>query len=148
MIYSEMEAATKPNMTFSLTMRKLLDVHTAAQAEINARFQEIFLRHRGIAFAGRKDQHFNELWTPDSAASNYEFSGYEINNGDVVLHGMEQNAGYIYRISISFPMELLDQPSAIDSHFEQQSRYLRDRKEPSAYELGDDSKVSDDPCLL
>ena len=53
MIYPEMEAARKPNMTFSLTMRKLLDVHTAAQAEINARFQEIFLRHRGIAFAGR-----------------------------------------------------------------------------------------------
>jgi hypothetical protein len=148
MIYSEMEAATKPNMTFSLTMRKLLDVHTAAQTEINARFQEIFLRHRGMAFAGRKDQHFNELWTPDSAASKYEFAGYEINNGDVVLHGMEQSSGYVYRISISFPMELLDQPSAIDSHFEQQSRFLSARRETPAYELGDDSKVSDDPCLL
>ena len=101
-----------------------------------------------MAFAGRKDQHFNELWTPDSAASKYEFAGYEINNGDVVLHGMEQSSGYVYRISISFPMELLDQPSAIDSHFEQQSRFLSARRETPAYELGDDSKVSDDPCLL
>ncbi len=134
-------------MTFSLTMRKLLDVHSAAETALKARFEEIFLRHRGVAFAGRKDHHFNERWTPDTAASGYQFSGYEINNGDVVLHGLEQNAGYMYRISISFPLDLLDELSAIDAHFEQQSKYLRDSRE-SPYELGDDSKVSDDPCLL
>jgi hypothetical protein len=134
-------------MTFSLTMRKLLDVHTAAEAELKARFEEIFLRHRGVAFAGRRDHHFNERWTPDSAASGYQFSGYEINNGDVVLHGEEHNAGYLYRISISFPLGLLDQMSAIDAHFEQQSKCLRDSKE-LPYELGDDSKVSEDPFLL
>ena len=116
-------------MTFSLTMRKLLDVHSAAETALRARFEEIFLRHRGVAFAGRRDHHFNERWTPDSAASGYQFSGYEINNGDVVLHGMEQNAGYTYRISISFPLDLLDQLSAIDAHFEQQSKYLRDSRE-------------------
>jgi hypothetical protein len=128
-------------------MRKLLDVHTAAETALNARFEEIFLRHRGVAFAGRRDHHFNERWTPDTAAAGYQFSGYEISNGDVVLHGMEQNAGYTYRISISFPLDLLDQLSAIDAYFEQQSKSLRDSREP-AYELGDDSKVSDDPCLL
>jgi hypothetical protein len=134
-------------MTFSVTMRKLLDVHMAAETALNARFEEIFLRHRGVAFAGRRDHHFNERWTPDTAAAGYQFSGYEINNGDVILHGMEQNAGYTYRISISFPLDLLDQLSAIDAYFEQQSKSLRDSREP-AYELGDDSKVSDDPCLL
>jgi hypothetical protein len=134
-------------MTFSLTMRKLLDVHTAAEAELRARFEEIFLRHRGVAFAGRRDHHFNERWTPDTAASGYQFSGYEIANGEVVLHGTEHNGGYMYRISISFPVEFLDQPSAIDAHFEQQSKGLRDSKEPP-YQLGDDSKVSDDPFLL
>jgi len=135
-------------MTFSLTLRKLLDVHTAAETELNSRFEEIFLRHRGVAFAGRKDHHFNERWTPDSAASKYEFDGYEIINSDVVLNGVENNAGYVYRISISFPLALLEQPAAIDAHFEQQIRMLRDRKEPAAFELGNDSKVSDDPCLL
>jgi hypothetical protein len=134
-------------MSYSVTMRKLLDVHTAAETALNARFEEIFLRHRGVAFAGRRDHHFNERWTPDTAAAGYQFSGYEISNGDVVLHGMEQNAGYTYRISISFPLDLLDQLSAIDAYFEQQSKSLRDSREP-AYELGDDSKVSDDPCLL
>jgi hypothetical protein len=146
MIYSH-NWGIEPTMTFSLTMRKLLDVHTAAEVALKARFEEIFLRHRGVAFAGRRDHHFNERWTPDSAAAGYQFSEYEINNDEVVLHGLEQNAGYTYRISISFPLNLLDQLSAIDAHFEQQSKDLRDRRE-APYEFGDDSKVSDDPCLL
>lgn len=148
MRYDRSRQGLTKNMTFSLTLRKLLDVHTAAKTELNSRFEEIFLRHRGVAFAGRKDHHFSERWTPDSAASKYEFSGYEIINSDVVLNGMEQNDGYVYHISISFPLALLEQPAAIDAHFEQQSKLLRDRAEPSTYELGNDSKVSDDPCLL
>lgn len=148
MRYDLSRQGLKKIMTFSLTLRKLLEVHTAAKAELDSRFEEIFLRHRGVAFAGRKDHHFSERWTPDSAASKYEFSGYEIINSDVVLNGMEQNDGYVYHISISFPLALLEQPSAIDAHFEQQSKLLRDRQEPVAYELGSDSKVSDDPCLL
>jgi len=105
---------------------KLLALQTATEAELNLRFGEIFVRHRGVAFAGRQDNLFAEHWTPESAAANYEFSGYEIQNDNVMLHGMEQNAGFVYRIAISFPLELADKASAIDRHFEEQAKHARE----------------------
>jgi len=38
----------------------------------------------------------------------------------MVLHGVENAAGFIYRISISFPVELVDSPAAIESYFQRQ----------------------------
>lgn len=98
---------------------KLLALKNAAEAELNARFAEIFEAHRAIAFMERRDQFFREHWTPELAASSYQFSGFEITATHVVLHGTDVAYGFHYSISISFPGELVDQPAAIKSYFDQ-----------------------------
>lgn len=106
-------------MTLPGETSKLLALRNAAEAELNARFAEIFEAYRAIAFMERRDQFFREHWTPELAASSYRFSGFEISGKQVVLHGTEVAYGFHYRISITFPSELLDEPAAIKSYFEQ-----------------------------
>ena len=116
----------RTGMNLPSRMSKLLTLQAAADSELNVRFREIFMRHRGVAFAGRQDNLFAEHWTPESAAANYQFSGYEIKNDRVTLHGLEQNAGFVYRIAISLPVELVDKPSAIDCYFQKQAKEARE----------------------
>lgn len=105
---------------------RLLNLQKAAESELNARFAEIFRRHRGLAFVPRHDLLFTEHWTPERAAAGYTFSGYEVRNGEVVLYGVENANGFHYRISICFPLELADKPAAIEAYL--MSRYTEARK--------------------
>jgi hypothetical protein len=108
---------------------KLLDLQSAAEAELNARFARIFRRHRGLAFVARHDMLFTEHWTPERAAAGYAYSGYEVHNGEVILYGTESTNGFHYRISISFPVELADKPGEIDAYLKR--RYAEGRKAES-----------------
>jgi hypothetical protein len=108
---------------------KLLDLQSAAEDELNARFARIFKRHRGLAFVARHDMLFTEHWTPERAAAGYSYSGYEVHNGEVVLYGTENANGFHYRISICFPLELADKPAEVDAYLK--VRYAEGRKAQS-----------------
>lgn len=108
---------------------KLLELQQAAEAELHARFNKIFKRHRKLAFVHRQDRLFTEHWTPEVAATGYQFSGYEVRNGHIVLHGQEHSSGFTYRISIEFPQDLADKPAAIDAYFKQQYAEARAKAE-------------------
>lgn len=122
---------------------KLLALKNAAEAELNGRFAEIFEAYRAIAFMERRDQFFREHWTPELAASSYRFSGFEISATQIVLHGTEVAYGFHYTISISFPSELVDQPAAIKSYFEQ--KYAEAAAQPQAAPL--ESKNAPSPFV-
>ncbi|HET9281485.1 MAG TPA: hypothetical protein VFR24_05945 [Candidatus Angelobacter sp.] len=107
-------------MKLLTTTSKLLALQEATNAELRSRLGEIFRRYRGLAFAARNDSLFIEHWTPEIAASGYELDGFEIKGDEMVLHGVENSCGFIYRISISFPLELIDTPSAIEDYFQRQ----------------------------
>lgn len=49
-----------------------------------------------MAFVHRHDLLFTEHWTPERAAAGYSFSGYEVRNGEVVLHGQPATADRLY----------------------------------------------------
>ncbi|HET7872201.1 MAG TPA: hypothetical protein VFL42_06795 [Terriglobales bacterium] len=108
---------------------KLLDLQSAVEDELNARFARIFKRHRGLAFVSRHDMLFTEHWTPERAAAGYTYSGHEVHNGEVVLYGTENANGFHYRISISFPLDLADKSAEIDAYLKR--RYTEARKAES-----------------
>lgn len=99
---------------------KLLALQKSAEAELHARFAQIFTNHRSIAFAHRDDQLFKEHWTPELAASGYQFAGFESRDEQIVLYGVEASCGFTYRISIAFPQDLVDRPGDINAFFERQ----------------------------
>lgn len=105
-------------MRLPTTTSKLLALQEATQAALHARLDEIFRQYRGMAFIGRDDKLFSEHWTPEQAAAGYVFDGFEIKEGNIVLRGSEDACGFVYRISISFPMELIDNASAIEAYFQ------------------------------
>jgi hypothetical protein len=109
---------------------KLLDLQRAAEGELKTRFSGIFNRHRGLAFAHRQDALFVEHWTPERAASGYEFAGYEIRNSQIILYGQESAHGFNYRISIAFPVDLADHPADVDQYFTRQ--YAQAGKAPQS----------------
>lgn len=97
---------------------KLLSLKAAAEAELNSRLGEIFNRYRALAFMDRNDRLFTEHWTPELAAARYQFAQFEIEGDQIVLHGTETSCGFVYRISICFPLEVVDQPGAIKRYFD------------------------------
>ena len=107
-------------MELPSTTSQLLALQEAANAELRARLGEIFKRYRSHAFLGRNDNLFTEHWTPELAAAGYDFEGFEIKGAEIVLHGVENACGFIYRISIAFPLELIDDVAAIDAYFRRQ----------------------------
>jgi hypothetical protein len=107
-------------MKLPSTTSKLLDLQEATNAELRVRLGEIFQRYRGLAFVGRNDNLFTEHWTPEVAASGYDFEGFELKGANIVLHGVENACGFIYRISISLPLELIDDAAAIEAYFQRQ----------------------------
>src|SRR5262249_1634115 len=107
-------------MKLPATTSKLLAMQDAANAELRLRLGKIFKRYRGLASAARSDNLFTEHWTPQEAAAGYEFDAFEIKGSEMVLHGVENSCGFIYRISIRFPLELIDSPAAIENYFQRQ----------------------------
>jgi len=105
-------------MKLPSTTSRLLALQEATNAELRVRLGEIFKRHRSMAFIGRNDNLFTEHWTPEVAAAGYEFEGFEIKGADMVLHGVEHACGFVYRISVAFPLELIDDANAIENYFE------------------------------
>jgi len=119
---SQME---RQGMKLPAITSRLLALQEAANAELRLRLGEVFKRYRGLAFAARSDKLFAEHWTPEVAASGYTFAGFEVRGDEIVLHGMEDAGGFIYRISIAFPLHLIDDPAAIDSYFQRQWSEVR-----------------------
>jgi hypothetical protein len=107
-------------MKLPSTTSRLLALQEATNAELRVRLAGIFQRYRKLAFIGRNDNLFTEHWTPEMAAAGYDFDGFEIKDANIVLHGIENACGFIYRISIAFPLELIDDASAIEAYFQQQ----------------------------
>jgi hypothetical protein len=107
-------------MKLPATTSRLLALQEATNAELRVRLNEIFQRYRSLAFVKRNDNLFTEHWTPEMAAAGYDFDGFEIKGANIVLHGVENACGFIYRISIAFPLELIDDPSAIEADFQRQ----------------------------
>ena len=106
-------------MKLPATTSELLALQEATNAELRVRLAGIFQRYRKLAFIGRNDNLFTEHWTPEIAAAGYDFDGFEIKEATIVLHGVENACGFIYRISIALPLELIDDTSAIEAHFHQ-----------------------------
>lgn len=100
----------RAGMSLPAETSKLLALQKSAEAELHTRFAQIFTSHRSIAFVHRDDQLFKEHWTPELAASGYEFAGFENKGDEIVLYGVETSCGFTYRISIAFPRELVDDP--------------------------------------
>src|SRR5580765_8570697 len=107
-------------MKLPSTTSRLLALQDATNAELCLRLGEVFKRHRSMAFVARNDNLFTEHWTPELAATGYDFERFEIKGTDIVLHGVEIACGFIYRISIAFPLELIDDAGAIEAYFERQ----------------------------
>jgi len=110
----------KRSMKLPATTSKLLALQEATNAELRARLAEIFQRYRKLAFVGRNDNLFTEHWTPEIAAAGYDFDGFEIKGANIVLHGVENACGFIYRINIALPLELIDDAKAIEAYFQRQ----------------------------
>lgn len=107
-------------MKLPATTSKLLALQEATKAELGVRLAGIFQRYRKLAFIGRNDNLFTEHWTPEIAAAGYDFDGFEIKGANIVLHGVENACGFIYRINISLPLEIIDDAAAIEAHFQRQ----------------------------
>lgn len=107
------------DMKLPSTTSRLLALQEATNAELRVRLNEIFRRYRRLAFVKRNDNLFTEHWTPEMASAGYDFDGFEIKDANIVLHGVENACGFIYRISIAFPLELIDDASAIEAYFQQ-----------------------------
>ena len=105
-------------MKRQLTTSQLLALQDATNAELNERLGEIFRQYRSVAFIGRTDQLFTEHWTPKQAAAGYDFERFELKDPDILLHGVEHSAGFVYRISITIPLSIIDHPAAMDEYFE------------------------------
>ena len=108
------------DMKLPSTTSGLLALQEATNAELRVRLNEIFQRYRSLAFIKRNDNLFTEHWTPELAAAGYDFEGFEIKAADIILHGVENTCGFIYRISIGFPLALIDDASAVEAYFQQQ----------------------------
>lgn len=106
-------------MKLPSTTSRLLALQQATNAELRVRLKEVFQRYWSLAFAQRNDNLFTEHWTPELAAAGYNFEGFEIKGSEIVLHGVENACGFIYRISIGFPVDLIDDAPAIEAYFQE-----------------------------
>jgi hypothetical protein len=104
-------------MKLPSTTSKLLALQEATNAELRMRLTGIFQRYRSLAFIGRNDNLFTEHWTPEVAAAGYNFDGFETKGDTIVLHGVENACGFIYRINISLPQDIIDDAAALEAYF-------------------------------
>jgi len=123
-------------MKLPSTTSKLLALQEATNAELRVRLAGIFQRYRKLAFIGRNDNLFTEHWTPEVAAAGYDFDGFEIRGTNIVLHGVENACGFVYRINIALPLEIIDNAAAIDAYFQRQLAESKAESELSAATSG------------
>jgi hypothetical protein len=123
-------------MKLPSTTSKLLALQEATNAELRLRLAGIFQRYRKLAFIGRNDNLFTEHWTPEVAAAGYDFDGFEIRGTNIVLHGVENACGFVYRINIALPLEIIDNAAAIDAYFQRQQAESKAESELSAATSG------------
>jgi hypothetical protein len=119
-------------MKLPSTTSKLLALQEATNAELRGRLIKVFQRYRWMAFVGRLDNLFTEHWTPEIAAAGYDFDGFEIKGASIILHGVENACGFIYRINIAVPLELIDDAAAIEAYFQHQFAQSKAERELSA----------------
>ena len=124
------------SMKLPATTSRLLALQEATNAALRVRLAGIFQRYRQLAFIGRNDNLFTEHWTPEVAAAGYDFDGFEIKSANIVLHGVENACGFIYRISIALPLELIDDSAAIEAYFQARVVEAKAESELSAIESG------------
>lgn len=110
----------EPSMKLPATTSKLLALQEATNAELRLRLAGIFQRYRKLAFMGRNDNLFIEHWTPEVAAAGYDFDGFEVKGAKIVLHGVENACGFVYRINITLPLEIIDDANAMEAYFQRQ----------------------------
>jgi hypothetical protein len=123
-------------MKLPSTTSKLLALQEATNAELRVRLAGIFQRYRKLAFIGRNDNLFTEHWTPEVAAAGYDFDGFEIRGTKIVLHGVENACGFVYRINIALPLELIDDAAAIEAYFQRLQGESKAESELSAATSG------------
>jgi hypothetical protein len=123
-------------MKLPSTTSKLLALQEATNAELRMRLAGIFQHYRKLAFIGRNDNLFTEHWTPEVAAAGYDFDGFEIRGTNIVLHGVENACGFVYRINIALPLEIIDNAAAIDAYFQRQLAESKAESELSAATSG------------
>lgn len=123
-------------MELPQTTSELLALQEATNAELRLRLAGIFQRYRKLAFMGRNDNLFTEHWTPEVAAAGYVFDGFEIKDANIVLHGVENACGFIYRINISLPLDLIDDGDAIEAYFQRQAAEIKAESELTAATSG------------
>ena len=123
-------------MKLPSTTSKLLALQEATNAELRVRLAGIFQRYRKLAFIGRNDNLFTEHWTPEVAAAGYDFDGFEIRGTNIVLHGVENACGFVYRINIALPLELIDDAAFIEAYFQRQQAESKAESELSAATSG------------
>jgi hypothetical protein len=130
-------------MKLPSTTSKLLVLQEATNAELRVRLAGIFHRYRKLAFMGRNDNLFTEHWTPEVAAAGYDFDGFEIKGANIVLHGVENACGFVYRINIALPLELIDDATAIEAYFQRRLDESKAESELTAARSG-----TTDPAAL
>jgi len=123
-------------MELPQTTSGLLALQEATNAELRTRLAGIFQRYRKLAFMGRNDNLFTEHWTPEVTAAGYDFDGFEIKDATIVLHGIENACGFIYRINIALPLELIDDVEAIEAYFQRQLAESKTESELTAAPSG------------
>ena len=123
-------------MKLPSTTSKLLALQEATNAELRVRLAGIFQRYRKLAFIGRNDNLFTEHWTPEVAAAGYDFDGFEIRGTNIVLHGVENACGFVYRINIALPLEIIDNAASIEAYFQRQQAESKTESELSAATSG------------
>ena len=131
-------------MKLPSTTSKLLALQEATNAELRMRLTGIFQRYRSLAFTGRNDNIFTEHWTPEVAAAAYDFDGFEIKGDTIVLHGVENACGFVYRISVAFPLELIDDAAAIEGYFQ---RRFAESKADAELAAETTTNAADSPAL-
>jgi hypothetical protein len=131
-------------MKLPSTTSELLALQEATNTELRMRLTGIFQRYRSLAFTGRNDNIFTEHWTPEVAAAAYDFDGFEIKGDTIVLHGVENACGFVYRISVAFPLELIDDAAAIEGYFQ---RRFAESKADAELAAATTTNAADSPAL-
>jgi len=99
---------------------ELIDLQQETDAELRRRCAAIFESYKALAFAGRHDPLFVEMWTPSTAAAPYQFDRFEIKSDQVRLYGVWSADCFLYTLSLSFPTSLIDDEQAIGEFLREQ----------------------------
>ena len=104
---------------------ELISFQQEKDAELRRRCASIFESYKALAFTGRDDPLFVEMWTPSTAAAPYQFERFEIKDDQVSLYGVWSAECFLYTLRLSFPMSIIDDEDAIGEFLREQ--YARNR---------------------